>query len=64
MLLLVTPPTINNPQPPKIGEVAGREETIYYDPQQISIFGLECSLGRMPRLFVLGLLAGALASLA
>lgn len=50
----------NNPQPTKIGEVAGREESIYYDPQQVSLFGGKFSLYNDARLFVLVLLAGTL----
>jgi len=53
-------PNSNNIPPSKIGEVAGREESIYYDPQQANLFWGKFTLYNDTRLFILVLLAGAL----
>lgn len=52
--------TDKNPPPPNAGVVAGREETVYPDPQQGSLFGFRFMLYNDVRLFLLVLLAGAL----
>ncbi len=56
----ITSPTSNDTQGSKIGEGAEREESIYYDPQQASLFWRKFVLYNDARLFVLVLLAGAL----